>query len=101
MRNFLKIQPEVWKREREIGQTSFIIQRAVIFAVFLTPVVLLINFLFSSENDSHQVGATVIQIIGTSILISVSEWYSLESAFQKSARKKNSNNITEYGGKEK
>jgi hypothetical protein len=101
MKNFLKIQPEDWETEREIGQTSFIIKRAIIFAIILTPLILLVNFLFGSENESLQVGAIVIQIIGTSIFISVSEWYSLESAHQKSARKKNSDKIIEYGEKEK
>lgn len=101
MKNFLKIQPEDWESEREIGQTSFIIKRAIIFAVVLLPLFLLEDFLFRSENESFQVGVIVIQIIGVSIFISVSEWYSLESAFQKSARRKNLEKITKYGEKEK
>jgi len=44
MKNFLKVKPEDYVKEREIGQTSFIIQRAVVIALFLVPLNLLIWF---------------------------------------------------------
>lgn len=100
MKNFLKIQPEDWKREREIGQTSFIIKRAIIFAIVLTPLILFLSFLFRYENEGLRVGTVVIQIIGASVGISIGEWYELESAYRKSAREKNLRKVIEYEKKE-
>ena len=45
IRNYLKIQPEDYIKEREIGRTSFVIKRAIIFAIFIIFVQLLTVFL--------------------------------------------------------
>ena len=87
MKNFLRIQPDEWKREREIGQFSFIIKRAIIFGAILIPLILIEDFLFRSENEKFRASAIIIPVIAISIGISISEWYSLESAYQKSVRK--------------
>jgi hypothetical protein len=88
MKNFLRIQPDEWKREREIGQFSFIIKRAIIFGAILIPLILIEDFLFRPENEKFRVSAIIIPVIAISIGVSVIEWYSLESAYQKSVRKK-------------
>lgn len=87
MKNFLKIQPEDWKREREIGQVSFVIKRAIIFAAYLTPMHLLLNFLLASKDENYRFGKYIITGILTSVGLSVGEWLSLECQYWKNMRK--------------
>ena len=87
MKNFLRIQPEEWKKERELGQFSFIIKRAIIFASMLLPLMLINDYLFRSESVEFRIGPTVIFSIGMSVLAGVTEWFNLEFRYRKSVRK--------------
>ena len=101
MKNFLKIKPDDWKRERKIGQVSFILKRAVIFAIILTPLNLLVNFLLLSENEKFRPGAYIFRAIIMSVGFSVGEWAILEYEYRKNMRKENLAGSKDYGEKEK
>ncbi len=87
MKNFLKIKSEDWKKERELGQLSFVIKRTIIFTIIIAPLCLAANYLLSYESEDFKIGSSIITAIGVSIGNAISEWYSLESAYQKSMRK--------------
>jgi hypothetical protein len=84
MKNPLKIQAEDWLKEREIGQTSFIIKRAVIFALLVIPFNLLVQFFLS---DKFRAGITIFTAILMSIGFAIIEWSTLEYNYWKNKRK--------------
>lgn len=89
MKNFLKISPEVWKKERAIGQTSFIIKRTIAFSIVLLPLFLVINYLMLSEKEVFRVSQSVIPAIFTSLLMSINQWAELEYNYRKNTSKEN------------
>ena len=86
MKNPLKIQPEEWIKEREIGQFSFFMKRTVVFSLFFIPINLLINYLLSFINDDLKISAPIRMAIILAIGIAAGEWWGLESEYRKSIK---------------
>ncbi len=88
MKNFLKVKPEKWKKEREIGQISFIIQRAVIFSLFIIPLQLLVNFILISKDENLRIAYIIFSSVILSFTLSIYEWIGLEFSYRKSINDK-------------
>ncbi len=88
MKNPLKIKPEVWAKEREIGQFSFFLKRTIIFTIILFPGLFLVNFFLSYTNKSLR----FVEIIGNAVSIGIAtaagEWWNLESEYRKIQKEK-------------
>ncbi|MCY7347883.1 MAG: hypothetical protein LH614_16925 [Pyrinomonadaceae bacterium] len=100
MKNFLRIKPEDWEKEREIGQISFIIKRTIIFAIFLIPLNLLSNYLLSDTKEVRP-GINIFTGVTMSVAVSINEWIGLEYQYRKSVRKNRLDKSENYGEKEK
>jgi hypothetical protein len=85
MKNFLKVQPDEYVKERAIGKTSFIIRQAIVIALFLVPLNLLVWY-FLSHNTS--VGINILNSMMISVGLSIIEWASLEYNYWKNERRK-------------
>ena len=90
MKNPLKIQPEEWIKEREIGQFSFFLKRTIVYSLFFIPINLIINYLLSFINEDSRMSAPTTMAIGFAIGIAAGDWQSLESEYRKSIKKEKS-----------
>ena len=59
MKNPLKIQPEEWIKEREIGQFSFFMKRTVVFTLLMFPFCLMLNFLLGFINEEWKISSII------------------------------------------
>lgn len=97
MKNFLKVEPKDYAKERKIGRVSFAIKRAMILALFIIPLSFLSKF-FLDENFS--VGEGMLTAILISAGLALSELALLEYQYQKN-KKRQSNENENYGEVEK
>lgn len=88
MKNPLKIQPEDWIKEREIGQFSFVLKRAIIFTLILLPIYFVFDYFLSLINEDWRLSGVVRNAVISGLTLSVSERYGLESEYRKLVKNK-------------